>query len=312
MKVLITGATGFIGRELCRKLAVDGFDLRLVVRNNNAGLPVDAEIVKIVDINESTDWQKALAGVDVVVHLAAIAHITGKKSVDLMASEIRKVNVEGVRCLALACAKAGVQRFIFISSVKVNGEGADLPYNEDDAPAPQDLYGKSKQEAEEFLAEIASQTGLKIVILRPPLVYGVGVKANFRNLIRLAGIGLPLPFKGIYNRRSFIYIGNFVDAISRCITHPKAIGETFLVSDDEDISTPDLIRTIALAMGKKPLLFFLPQGFLRGVLGLVGKSQEMDKLTGSLCVNCHKIKDLLGWTPPFTLKDGIKQTVKGV
>jgi len=209
-------------------------------------------------------------------------------------------------------AKAGVKRFIFISSVKVNGEGSQVSYTENDTPAPQDAYGVSKREAEDLLVRIAVETGLQVVILRCPLVYGPGVKANFKNLIKLANSGLPLPFKGINNRRSFLYIGNLVDAINTCITHPLAVGETFLVSDGQDVSTPDLIKMIVSAMNKKAVLFSLHPNILKVLCKIAGKSEELEKLTGSLLVDSSKIRNLLGWRPPFTLEEGIRETVKGI
>jgi len=317
MKILVTGATGFIGQELCRKLLAEGFLLRAVVRNERNFLPLEyrvtpeCEIVNVGDINEATDWQKALIGVEVVIHLAGIAHITGDKSTKLK-FDIRRVNVEGLRALATASAKAGVRRLVYISSIKVNGERSDRdhPFNEQDAPAPGDLYGISKRDAEEVLTGIARQTGLEAVILRPPLVYGPGVKANFRSLMKLAQTGFPLPFKDVKNRRSFIYLDNFIDAIRLCAVHPKAAGETFLVSDGEDVSTPDLIRMIAMAKGKKPALFSFPLDLLRVLHVIIGKADAYDKLTGSLCVDSSKIRNLLGWTPPFTLQEGIQETVR--
>ncbi|MBU1366771.1 MAG: NAD-dependent epimerase/dehydratase family protein, partial [Candidatus Omnitrophica bacterium] len=181
-----------------------------------------------------------------------------------------------------------------------------------DIPAPQDAYGISKREAEDSLACIAAETGLQTVILRLPLVYGAGVKANFKNLIKIAGAGLPLPFKGINNRRSFLYIGNLVDAIFTCIAHPQAAGETFLVSDGQDVSTPDLIKMIASAMNKKAVLFSLPHGILKALCKIAGKGEEVEKLTGSLLVDSSKIRNLLGWNPPFTMEEGVKETVRVV
>jgi nucleoside-diphosphate-sugar epimerase len=252
------------------------------------------QYIQVGDINESTEWQEALAGVDTVIHLAARVHVLKDKAVDPL-DAFRRVNVLGTERLARMAAKAGVKRFIFISSVKAEG---------------QDAYGVSKREAEDSLARVAAETGLKTVILRPSLVYGQGVKANFKNLIKIVGLGVPLPFKGIRNQRSFIYIGNLVDAIAICITHPQAVGETFSVSDGQDISTPDLMKMIASAMNKKLVLFSLPPAVLKGLAVLVGQGEAMEKLTGSLCVDCSKIRDLLGWKPPFTLQEGIKETVK--
>jgi nucleoside-diphosphate-sugar epimerase len=262
------------------------------------------------DINGSTDWQKALIGIDVVIHLAARVHAVHETTADFL-DAFRQVNVFGTQHLARMAAKAGVQRFIFISSVKVNGEGSSVPYSEKDIPRPEDAYGISKREAEEALTGIAAQTGLQTVILRLPLVYGPGVKANFRDLIRIVSAGLPLPFQSIRNQRSLVYLGNVVDAIATCVVHPLAANETFLVSDGEDISTPKLLEMIAIAMNKKVVLFSLPHGLLKVLCGLVGKGQELEKLTGTLVVDSSKIRRLLGWKPPFSMREGIAETIMG-
>ena len=360
MNILITGANGFIGRNLCGFLKEKGHLIRAAVRNNVHAISGVDEYIQVGDINELTNWQQALEGVDAVVHLAARVHITRDIVVNSL-DAFRKVNVLGTERLARMAVKAGVKRFIFISSVKVNGEGtggrrqrsevgsqksegggrkivnrdgwmnwmngwktegmdsrsqkaevggqeSELKeaFSERSIPDPQDAYGVSKLEAENILKKIADETGLQTVILRLPLVYGLGVKANFKNLIKLAGSGLPLPFKSVNNRRSFIYLGNLVDVISTCITHPKAAGETFMVSDGQDISTPDLIRMIASAMDKKPILFSLHPGILKALCKIAGKGKELEKLTGSLLVDSSKIRNLLGWKPPFTLEEGIR------
>ena len=323
MKILVTGANGFIGRDLCAFLRENGYSVRAAVRNNVRDVSGTDEYIQVGDIDELTDWQQALVGVDTVIHLAARVHIMDETVIDPIES-FRKVNVFGTERLAQMAAKAGVKRFIFVSSVKVNGEGCrdcfvasrlamtEGAYTEKDIPAPQDAYGISKREAEDRLAGIAVETGLQVVILRLPLVYGPGVKANFKSLLKIAGSGIPLPFKNISNRRSFLYLGNLVDAIVACINHPRAAGETFLVSDGEDVSTPDLINLIARAMGKKAILFSLHPGILKALCRVVGKSEEFEKFTGSLFVDSSKIRKLLGWKPPFTLEEGIRATVKGV
>jgi len=308
-RVLVTGANGFIGRNLCATLKEKGYFVRGAVRNNVSDVSGVDEYVQVGDINEFTDWQLALSGMDLVIHLAARVHVM-KNAEGEHIDAFRKVNVLGTDRLARMAAKAGVKRFVFISSVKVNGEGSQLPYTEKDIPAPQDAYGVSKREAEDLLARITGETGLQTVILRLPLVYGPGVKANFKNLIKISGAGLPLPFKNINNRRSFIYLGNLVDAISTCITHPLAAGQTFMVSDGQDISTPDLIKMIASEMLKKPVLFSLHPGILKALCKIAGKTEELEKLTASLFVDISKVRNLLGWKPLFTLEEGIKETVK--
>lgn len=309
--VFITGATGFIGRALCVRMLDSGWRVLGAWRKNvsRANLPARVEGVQIETIENYNDDTGALKGVDTIIHLAARAHVMNdglSSSLDIF----RRINVVGTQRLAYAAARAGVKKFIFISSIKVNGESSPVPYTENDLPAPEDAYGISKYEAEQALAVIAAETGLKTVIIRPPLVYGPGVKANFENLIKLAASGLPLPFKSIHNRRSFIYLGNLIDAIFTGVINPKAEGETFLVNDGQDISTPDLIKMLAAALDKKVALFPLHSAILNGLFKIVGKSDELEKLTGSLFVDSSKIRNLLGWKPPFTLKEGIKETIK--
>ena len=308
-KILITGANGFIGSYLCVFLKEKGYFVRGAVRNNTSDIFGVDEYIQVADINELTDWTKALQNIDFVVHLAGRAHIMNERKSD-SAAAYHRVNVLGTKRLAEQSAKAGVKRFIFISSIKVNGEVFNLPYTEEDTPNPQDAYGFSKLEAEKVLLNGAFNAGFNTVILRVSLVYGPGVRSNFKNLIKIASSGLPLPFKGINNRRSFLYLGNLADAIFSCIEHPLAAGETFLVSDGQDVSTPDLIKMIACAMKKKMVLFFLFPGILKALCKIFGKMNELEKLTGSLFVDSSKIRNLLNWNPPFTFEEGIRETVK--
>ncbi|MBU0533487.1 MAG: NAD-dependent epimerase/dehydratase family protein [Candidatus Omnitrophica bacterium] len=309
--VFITGATGFIGRALCAKMLENGWKVKGTFQKESEinTLPVGVEGVHLNAIESDNFNDSDFAEVDTVIHLAARVHIMSDSTVG-SPDAFRKVNVLGTERLARMAAKAEVKRFIFISSVKVNGEGDLKPYNENDIPKPQDAYGISKMEAEQVLASVVAETGLQMVILRLPLVYGQGVKANFKNLIKIAGSGLPLPFKNISNRRSFIYLGNLVDAIITCVTHQLAAGETFMVSDGQDVSTPDLIKMIASAMNKKLLLFSLHPNILKALCKIAGKGKEVEKLTGTLIVDSNKIRNLLGWKPPFSLEEGIKETVK--
>ncbi|MCM8797610.1 MAG: NAD-dependent epimerase/dehydratase family protein [Candidatus Omnitrophica bacterium] len=306
--VLVTGANGFIGQALCRTIRQAGFNVRACVRSKENGRFTDCETIEVGEIGPHTQWQNALMGVETVIHLAAITQVRKKKFDSL--EIFRKVNVAGTGRLAHMAAQAGVKRFIFISSVKVNGEGSCRPYTEEDAPEPKDAYGISKREAEDLLAYIANQTGLQTVVLRIPLVYGPGVKSNFKSLLDAVALGLPLPFKAIHNQRSFIYLGNLIDAIITCITHPLAAGQTFMVSDGQDISTPDLIKMLALAMDKKPILFSLNPAILKTLCRIVGKGEEIEKLTGTILIDNSKIKNLLGWKTPFSLEEGLKDTVK--
>ncbi|MFA5255946.1 MAG: glycosyltransferase [Candidatus Omnitrophota bacterium] len=307
--VLVTGANGFIGRSLCAFLKERGYFVRGALRNKARDISGVDEYAQIGDIDELTDWRQALSGVDTVVHLAACVNITDDTKIDPI-DLFRKVNALGTGHLARMAAKAGVKRFIFISSVRVIGEEAPKPYTEKDLPDPQDDYGISKLEAEDLLVRISGETGLDTVILRLPLVYGPVVKANFKNLVRIVGSGFPLPLKGINNRRSFLYLGNLIDAIGACITHPLAINETFLVSDGRDVSTPELIKMIASAMKKRVILFRLSPGILSALCKIAGRDKELEKLTRTLTVDISKIKNLLGWEPPFTMEEGIRETVK--
>ena len=310
-KILVTGSGGFIGRALCPKLLAEGWQVRGTFRSESdaSRLPDGVETVPTGSINSDTKWDDALAGFDTVVHLAARVHVMNDVSSDQLA-EYRKVNVEGTKCLAVAAAKAGVKRFIYISSIKVNGEGRAAAYTEDDEVSPQDDYGVSKWEAEQELHKIANKTDLETVILRPPLVYGPGVKANFLRLFKIVERGIPLPFAKIDNLRSFIYLDNLIDAIITCINHPGAEGRTFLVNDREDVSTPELIRKIASALGKPARLFSILPFLMRLAGKFIGKSAAIDRLFGSLTIDSTKIRKELGWKPPYPMQHGLKETAK--
>lgn len=308
--VFITGATGFIGRALCVKMLENGWNVSGTYRDVSGDkLPAGVKGIKIGTIENYDKAYEDLRLVDAVIHLAGRAHMINDKVIDPL-SAYRSINVGGTECLARGAAKAGVKKFIFISSIKVNCESSQLPCTEKDLPMPGDPYGVSKYEAEEVLKTVASETGIKIIILRLPLVYGPGVKANFGNLIKLVASGIPLPLKNIHNRRSLIYIGNLTDAIFTSVVNPKAENETFMVSDCIDLSTPDLIRSIAAVMGRKAFLFPFPTILLKALGQISGKSRVIDRLAGSLFADTQKIRDVLGWRPPFTIEEGIRQTVR--
>jgi len=309
--VLITGAGGFIGSALCAKILAKGWQVRGTFRfeSDVSRLPDGVEAVSTASIDSDTKWDDALSGVDTVVHLAARVHVMNDVSPDPLA-EYRKVNVKGTKCLAVAAANAGVKRFLYISSIKVNGEGRAAPYREDEEPAPQDPYGVSKWEAEQELHKISVKTGMETVILRPPLVYGPRVKANFMRLVSLVKFGIPLPFGCIKNRRSLIYIGNLIDAIRICMTNPNATGKTYLVSDGEDVSTPELIRRIGAASGRRALLLPVPVWIMRMAGRITGKYDEVERLVGSLTVDISKIRRELEWKPPYTMENGLRETAK--
>jgi len=250
----------------------------------------------------------ALAGSSAVVHLAARVHMMRERSQDPLAL-YRETNTEATLNLARQAAEAGVRRFVFISTIKVNGEGRDEPYREADAPAPLDAYAISKWEAEQGLQRIAQETGLEVVILRPPLLYGPGVKANFLRLLRMVARGWPLPLGAVRNRRSLLYLGNFVDAIRLCVEHPGAAGQTFLLDDGKPVSTPDVARALARAMNRPARLLAVPVGVLQFVGTLLGKRAELARLTGSHYVDSSAIRSRLGWKPPFSMDEGLAATV---
>ena len=269
--------------------------------------PSNHKYISVGDINAHTPWSQALAGVTDVVHLAARVHITQEASSDAYAA-FRAVNTEGTLHLARQAAAAGVRRFIFLSSIKVNGEGKPQAYLETDTPAPEDAYAASKWEAEQGLWKISAETGMQMVVLRIPLVYGPGVGANFLQLLRTVNKGWPLPLRGIANCRSLLYIGNLVDAMLVALEHPDAANRLYLLSDGQDVSTSQLVQRIAQALNETPRLFSLPQGMLRLAASVLGKSSAVDRLFGSLYLDSSKFRQELGWVPPFSLQDGLNET----
>lgn len=304
MKVLVTGATGFVGTALCDFLGVSAYKIVPAVRAKSG---MSNEIV-VDHLDALTDWRSALTGCDAVVHLAARVHVMNDSTENPLAL-YRATNTEATLNLARQASQAGVRRFVFISTIKVNGEGRDTAYRETDVPMPEDAYAISKWEAEQGLQRIAADTGLEVVILRPPLVYGPGVRANFLRLMRTIEHGWPLPLGAIHNKRSLLYLGNLVDAIQQCIEHPDAAGQTFLLDDGQAVSTPELIRAVAQAMGRSARLMAVPVGVLEGVGALLGKSAAVARLTGSLYVDSTAIRSRFGWTPPFSMAAGLAATV---
>ena len=303
-KVLISGANGFVGCALSEACAAVGWGVRGAVRAHP-----ELQQVAVGDIGPETDWRTALLGCEVVIHLAARVHVMHDNATDPLAA-FRAVNTSATLNLARQAAHSGVRRFVFLSSIKVNGEATlTQAYRETDVPNPQDAYAVSKWEAEQGLHALAMETGMEVVILRPPLVYGPGVKANFLRLLRWVEKGVPLPLASVDNRRSMIYLGNLVDALRLCAQHPAAAGQTYLVSDGEDVSTAVLIRALAAAMGRPARLWPCPEAVLRGVAALAGKAAEADRLLGSLQIDSSTIRRDLGWAPPCTFRDGIQATV---
>ncbi len=304
--VLVTGANGFVGRALCETLAASGRRVRRAVR---AAAPAMADTFAVGDVGAGTDWRSALEGISCVVHLAARTHVLRETAADALA-EYRRVNVEGTRALAEQAARAGARRLVFMSSVKVNGEATDRPYTENDAPRPEDAYGLSKWETEQALARIAAGTGLEVVVLRPPLVFGPGVKGNFLRLMDLVARRLPLPLASITNRRSLIYAGNLADAVVGAIDAPRAAGRTYLLADGEDVSTPDLVRALARALGIRPRLLPCPLAMLQLGAALTGKRAELARLTGSLQVDGSRARHELDWLPRVDLARGLTETAR--
>ncbi len=311
-KVLITGVNGFVGKTLSDELVIKGFNVNGTVRSvMSVDFPGAITKFVIKDIDSKTDWQNALEGVDMVIHLAARVHVMKDTAIDAL-SEFRRVNVEGTLNLARQAVEAGVQRFIFISSIKVNGEGSILgqPYTPEDQPAPVDPYGISKREAEDGLRQLASETGMEVVIIRPPLVYGPGVKANFQSMMRWLDKGIPLPLGAIHNQRSLVSLDNLIDLIVTCIHHPAAANQIFIAGDGEDLSTTELLQRMAAALGKKAWLIPVPSFILEWGASLVGKQAITQKLCGSLQVDISKARDLLDWKPPVSVDEALRKTAQ--
>ena len=283
------------------------------VRRPVDSLPKGVRQVLVVDQLPTTDWNNALKCIDGVVHCAARVHVMQDNGTDSLQA-YHEVNVKGTLNLAIQAAQAGVRRFVFVSSIKVNGEATQSghPFTADDVPAPSDLYGVSKLEAEQGLREIEAQMGMEVVIVRPPLVYGPGVKANFATMMRWVARGVPLPLGAIRNARSMVALDNLEDLLVTCLKHPAAAGQTFLVSDGEDVSTTELLRRTAQAMNKKAFLLPVPQSMLELGATLFGKRAVAQRLCGSLLVDITKTRSLLSWTPPLTLDLGLKKAVEGM
>jgi len=304
MKVLVTGATGFIGQALVPALLAEGHDV--VATGRQAGRVAGQPVRAVGDLAAATDWAELLHGCDAVVHLAARVHVMDSAGAAQL-DAFRRVNVEATRRLAADAARAGVRRLVFVSSVKVHGEHSPgRALTEADPPDPQDPYAVSKAEAELALRRVATETGLEVVILRPPLVYGPGVQANFAALVRVIGAGVPLPLGAVGNRRSLVYVENLCDAIACCLAHPAAAGETFLVDDGEAVSTPGLIRAVASAMGRPARLLPVPPAWLRLAGRLTGRSAGLDRLLSDLEVNSGRLRRVCGWTPRQDLRSALR------
>lgn len=306
-RVLVTGATGFIGRAVCDDAMARGWRVRAALRSRDVRLASPVEQRQIGDISDA-NWASCLEDTQAVIHLAGIAHeIKGQQA----EAVYHRVNSAASERLAREAARHGVRRFVFVSSIKVNGErtAPGQAFRSSDVPAPRDRYGESKWHAERALARVAAETGIEVTVVRPPLVYGPGVRANFLRLIRLVDSGLPLPFASIHNRRSLVYVGNLSDLLLACASAPQAAGRTLLAADARDLSTPQLVAMIATALGRRPRLLPFPPALLRAVAAACGQADKVGRLVESLVVDAAETRDLLDWQPRCDVTQALAQTI---
>lgn len=309
-RILVTGANGFVGRALCAFLRAQGVEYVAAVRQ--ATSTVEAGCVAVGDIGKHTDWHGALSGVSVVIHLANRAHVMQETAADPLAV-FRAINVDGTVHLARQAAAAGVSRFVFVSSIKVNGEETfGRPFRPEDTPGPSDPYGISKWEAEQALFQLGRDTGMEIVVMRPPLIYGPGVKANFLRLVQAVGKGMPLPFGAVRNKRSLVSVDNLNSALFACATHPAAAGQTFLVSDGEDLSAPELVRAIANGVGRPARLVAVPPSLMLFAAKMLGKEAVARRVIGSLQVDASALRKLLEWRPPYEVRAKLAESARQI
>lgn len=310
--ILVTGANGFVGHRLCVTLSHLGEAVVAATRHILPDIVPNISNIQVHSLSADTDWHRCLQGCNAVVHLAARVHVMIDKATDPL-TEFRRVNVGGTLNLARQAAAAGVSRFIYISSIKVHGESTplDRAFTADDIPDPQDPYSISKHEAECGLRRLAAETGMELVIIRPPLVYGPGVRANFLNMMRWLYRGIPLPLGAVHNKRSLLALDNLVDLIIACIAHPAAANQTFLAADGEDLSTTELLRRMGLALGRPARLLPVPTSLLEAGGTLFGRRDMALRLWGSLRVDISKTRELLGWNPPISVDEGLLRTAQG-
>lgn len=310
MNVLVTGATGFVGRSLVAKLSsLDKITVRAAVRQSPSGFADNPQFTNVGEVDADTCWNSALQGIEVVVHTVARVHVMEDSAADPLA-EFRRVNVAGSLNLARQAVDAGVKRFIYLSSIKVNGEGTlpGKPYKANDPPDPVDPYGISKAEAENELRSLSESSGMELVIIRPPLVYGPGVKANFLSMMHWLWRGIPMPFSLTRNKRSFVALDNLIDLIVTCIESPAAAQQTFLVSDGDDLSTSELLQAMGKALGKPARLIPVPVSLMKILAGMAGKRAIAQRLFDSLQVDIGETRRSLDWSPPLSVDEAMKKT----
>lgn len=312
-RILVTGANGFVGQALCGRLIADGNSVIASIRSPESArlLPEGIAAVFVKPLSSETDWSDALSAAEIVVHLAARVHVMHESAPDPIA-QFRRINVEGTRRLAQSALACGVKRIVFLSTIGVNGNNTPrgTPFSEQSPRAPHNDYSRSKLEAEEVLRSITSASSMELVIVRAPLVYGPANPGNALRLFQAVHQRRLLPLAAVHNRRSLIYLGNLADAISLCCFHPRAAGRTYLLSDGEDVSTPELIRRIASAFGIPARLFPIPPALMSFAATVLGKRAEVDRLLGSLTVDSSRIARDLSWHPPFTMQQGLDATAR--
>ena len=309
MSVLVTGANGFVGTSLCSVLSASGLNVVAAVRSSSSNCQEYIRKIVVGNISPYTSWENALNNIDVVVHLASRVHVMDEITKDPLA-EYRLINVTATENLARQCVNKGVKRFIFLSSIKVNGEKTDgKPFHPDDIPIPQDNYAVSKLEAEILLRKIEQESDMEVVIIRPPLIYGPGVKGNFLRLLKIVNIGTPLPLGKVSNQRSLVSLPNLCDLVRVCIKNPKAAGRTFLVSDGEDLTTSELLYKLSYMMNKPSRYFRFPVRLIRLAGKMTGKSLIVNRLCDSLQIDITSLKNTFDWTPPFSVDEGLRLTV---